>query len=84
VETVRPEALAEEVDRFHPRVVISSRSRIASLNRVLVWVELSLDPTRPTKIHVGGRCTEIINPTLERLLTIIDELEQSTRMNDDN
>ena len=75
-------ALEEELERFDPQVVfcggrkeeeeeeeeVGSRSRTA-------WIELSLDPTRPTKIRVGGCYLELVNPTLERLLEAIDGSE---------
>ena len=37
------------------------------------WIELSLDPTQPTKIRVGERYLERTNPTLSELVEIIDE-----------
>jgi hypothetical protein len=42
------------------------------------WVELSVDPTLPTKVSAGGRCYERTNPTLEELLGVLDEIEQLT------
>jgi hypothetical protein len=84
VEVVEPETLEEEVKRFKPEMVISSRPRIASSNSVSAWVELSLDYARPTKLHVGRRYSEVVNPTIEELFAIIDELEQLTATDCDN
>jgi hypothetical protein len=42
-----------------------------------------VDLLRPTKICVGGSYSERINPTLEVLLTVIDEVEELIRMNED-
>jgi hypothetical protein len=84
VEIAEPEALEEEVVRLRPEVVISSRPRTDSSGGVAAWVELSVDPTRPTKICVGGQYAEMVNPTLERLLAVIDELEQLEQTNGDN
>jgi hypothetical protein len=84
VETVGLEALGEKVERFDPQVVISSLSRIASSDGVSAWIELSIDPARPTKIHAGERCSEMLNPTLDKLLAVIDELDHSDVTNADN
>ncbi len=72
------------MERFDPQVVISSQPRIASADGVSAWIELSVDSTRPTKIHAGGRCSEMSNPTLDKLLTVVDELEHPGRTNADN
>jgi hypothetical protein len=66
--------LEEEVARFGPQVLIGSRP--ADSGRWANWVEISVDPTGPTKVSVGGRYSERPNPTLEELLGIIDEIEQ--------
>ena len=47
----------------------------------MAWVELSVDPTRPSKICVGGRYSESTNPTLEVLLAVIDEVEELIQTN---
>jgi hypothetical protein len=79
VETVGLEALGEKVDRFDPQVVISSLSRTAGSDSVSAWIELSIDPARPTKIHTGERCSEMLNPTLDKMLAVIDELDRLRR-----
>jgi hypothetical protein len=84
VETVGMEVLGEKVERFDPQVVISSLSRIANSDGVSAWIELSIDPARPTKIHTGKRCSEMYNPTLDKLLAAIDELDHSDVTNADN
>jgi hypothetical protein len=84
VETVGLEALEEKVERFGPQVVISSLSRIASSDGLSAWIELSIDPARPTKIYAGERCSEMINPTVDKLLAVLDELEHSDVTNVDN
>ncbi len=76
VETTDLEALEEEVKRFEPQVLICSQPKPADSGVWVAWVELSVDPTRPTKLSVGGRHFERTNPTLEELLGIIDEAEQ--------
>ena len=76
VETADLEALEEEVARFEPQVLICSRTEPVDSGGWAAWVELSVDPTRPTRVSVGGRHYERTNPTLEELLGIIDEAEQ--------
>jgi hypothetical protein len=74
VESVTLEALEEELERFNPHVVICSGNKDVELRRKRTWIELSLDPTQPTKISVGGRSLERINPGVDALVEIIDEL----------
>jgi hypothetical protein len=47
------------------------------------WVELSVDPLRPTKICVGGCRSERTNPSVEMLLTVVDEVERVVAEGDD-
>ena|SRR5215216_6588728 len=75
VEAAALEALEEEVERFEPKVVICSGHKTVDSGGRPAWIELSLDPTSPTKISVGGRYLERTNPTLEELLEVIDEVE---------
>ncbi len=76
VETADLEALEEEVRRFEPQMLICSRPKPMDSGIWPAWVELSLEPTRPTKISIGGRYFERTNPALEELLGVIDEAEQ--------
>jgi len=72
--------LEGELARRDPEVVVCSRpGRPAEAEGRLAWVELPLDPTRPTKISLGGRRSESTNPTLETLLAVIDEAEGLSR-----
>jgi hypothetical protein len=54
-------------------VICSGRKAVDKGGR-LAWIELSLDPTSPTKISVGQRRWERTNSTLEDLLEVIDEV----------
>lgn len=85
LETLRPRAevaaisldqLEGELARLDPEVVVCSRpgGTTESEGR-LAWVELSLDPGRPTKIVFGERHSESTNPALEELLAVMDEAE---------
>ena len=73
VGTADPDALEEETARFEPEVVICCRPSATDSNDGPAWIELSLDPLRPSNIRVGDRRWESTNLTLEESLGIIDE-----------
>ena len=75
VEGTTIEAFVEALARLDPQWVFRNGHESVESARRMAWIELSLDPTRPTKISVGGHYFERINPTVEELLEIIDELE---------
>lgn len=72
-------ALDEEISRFDPQVIVCSRPCAADPGDGRAWVELSLDPTRPSKVRRDGGCLELENPTLESLLKVVDEVERHAR-----
>ena len=74
VEITSLETLEKELERFDPQVVICSRPEDVESSDRLAWIELSLDPTQPTKVRVGGRYLERTNPTVEEFLKVIDEV----------
>ena len=76
VHTVNLDALAQEVERWVPHVVICSRANTVDPGGRPAWIVLPTDPTRPARICVGGRYSEQANPTVEVLLGIIDEVEK--------
>jgi len=61
-------------------VVISSQPKATSGADVTAWIELSLDPDRRSKVCVGTRHSEILNPNLDRLLAVIDQAEETARI----
>ncbi|MDQ5830554.1 MAG: hypothetical protein M3324_12015 [Actinomycetota bacterium] len=80
VESTTLEALKEELERFDPQVVICEGHEDEEPDdRPAAWIELSFDPTLPTKISVGGRHLERTNPTMEELLEVIDGLKLTHR-----
>jgi hypothetical protein len=81
VETATLDALGEAVERFDPELVFCSRPNTVDPGGRMAWVELAVDPTRPSKICVGGRYSESTNPTLEVLLAVIDEVEELVQTN---
>jgi hypothetical protein len=76
VTSVGLEELEVELAHLDPDVVISSAASRAGFGERLAWVELSLDPARPSMVCVGGRYAERINPDLEALLEVVDEAER--------
>jgi F420-dependent methylenetetrahydromethanopterin dehydrogenase len=76
VESTNLEALAQEVERTDPHVVICTRPNTVDPGRRPAWVVLPTDPTQPARICIGGRYSERANPTIEVLLGIVDEVEE--------
>jgi hypothetical protein len=76
VETSGLDTLEEEIARIDPHVVVCCVPATMGPGDRVAWVELSIDPTRPTVICVGGRYSEVLNPALEVLLGVIDEAER--------
>ncbi len=76
VESANLDALAQEIERLDPHVVICSRPNTVDPGRRPAWVVLPTDPIRPARICIGGRYSERVNPTVEVLLGIVDEVEE--------
>jgi hypothetical protein len=83
VETASLDALRERIKRFDPDLVICSGHEVVDSDSRLAWVDLSVDPTRPAKVSVGGRHSELTNSTLEALLVVIDDVEELIQKNND-
>jgi hypothetical protein len=83
VETTGLDELGERMKRFDPQVVVCSHPNTVEPGGRLAWVELSLDPTRPTKVCVGGRYSEFSSPTLEALLGVIEQTEELEQTHQD-
>jgi hypothetical protein len=68
------DTLEAEMARLDPHVVVCSLPAPAGPSeKTLAWVMLSMDPSRPTVVHLDGRCFEWRNPTLEPILGVVDE-----------
>jgi hypothetical protein len=84
--TVATSALGElggQIEAFDPDLVISTQVNCTDLGGRNAWVELSVDPLRPTEICVGGRRSEQTNPTVEVLLAVVDEVERALGKGED-
>ena len=74
------EQLEAEVERFEPHLVICSapipdnpvEDRIAR-------IELSPEPSEPSRFRVGERSWECTNPTLSEILPVIEETKKLLR-----
>src|SRR5918995_4291021 len=77
--TVNPEEIGATAKQFGPDVVIGSPIKKADMENVPAWVELSLDPARSSKVNVRGYYSEIVNPTLDKLMMIIEEVAPMNR-----
>ena len=77
--TVGPEEVGATAKRFGPDVVIGNPIKVADVENVPAWVELSLDPARSSRVNVKGYHSEIVNPTLDKLMMIIEEVAPMNR-----
>ena len=67
------EGLEEALERFGPQVVIcGGHEDVEADHSRPAWIELSLDPTRPSKISVGKRRLERTNLGVKELLEVLD------------
>jgi hypothetical protein len=76
VSTSTLEELGERIEAFDPDLVICTQAGSIGQRGRIAWVELSVDPLRPSKIRVGRRCSERTNPSVEALLAVVDEVEE--------
>ncbi len=74
VMTVKPEEVAGATRRLRPDVVIGSPLDEVDVGGVPAWVELSLDPSRASRVNVNASYSEMVNPTLDELLVVIEEV----------
>ncbi len=82
VAIVTLDELEAEVKRLDPQLVIfCGRPDLAEAlgDEVPSWVRLSQHPERPWRIRVGERRWELLNPTLEELVSVLDETERLLR-----
>jgi len=82
VVTAEPEKLRAVAKRFEPDIVIGGQFKYEDLLGVPAWIQLSLDSAHSTKVRMDGHYSEISNPTLDKLLAIIEQVAQLTRTND--
>jgi hypothetical protein len=83
VATVGLEAPQAEVTHLDPHLVICSSLDpfLEQEGKLLAWVELSVDPHQSSRFCASGRRWESLNPSLEELLSVVDETEQLLNSN---
>jgi hypothetical protein len=85
---LRPEAdvascrlaeIGEQVESFDPHLVVSSGQNTVDPGGRAAWYRLSPEPGEPSEACLSGRHTHRPNPSLEDLLSFIDEVEALVR-----
>ncbi len=79
VTAVSLRALASEVKRLEPHLVVSSRSSAADPGGGTAWYKLSHEPDEPSEVCLCGRRSRSENPGLEELVAVVDEVEEAIR-----
>ena len=62
-----------------PYLVICSQPNTVDPGGRPAWVELPPDPERLAEICLDGERSEVINPALDELLSVVDETERLAR-----
>jgi hypothetical protein len=66
------EALEEEIDRFKPDLVVAEPPVPENPGfKVPAWIELSIDPSQPSRFRVGQRQWESLNPGINELMGVV-------------
>jgi len=73
VRGANPQGLHAELRRFGPQVVVYAGPPAPIPDLLPCWVELSLDPARPTVLWTGRVRREVASLSAEGLLAVIDE-----------
>ena len=88
IRRLRPEAdvascrlaeMGEQVESFDPHLVVSSGPNTVDPGGRAAWYRLSPEPGEPSEACLSGRRTHRPNPSLEDLLSFIDEVEALVR-----
>lgn len=71
VATARTDDLPDALERLEPDLVICSRP---DAGYGAAWIELSMEPGEPSRVRVGEHRSEIVNPPLDFILSVVDEV----------
>lgn len=69
-------ALKDHLDRFVPHLVVSSESNTVDPGGTAAWIEISPEPAELSTFWLDGQHSELSNPRLTELLTLVDEAEE--------
>ena len=72
-------SLGTRVESFDPDLVVSSRKNTVDPGGRAAWYKLSHEPDEPSEACLGGRRWRRLNPPLDDLLSLIDEVEALVR-----
>ncbi len=67
--------IGEQLESFDPHLVVSSGPNTVDPGGRVAWYRLSTEPDEPSEACLGGRRWQRPNPTLEDLLSLIEEVE---------
>ena len=67
--------IGDQVESFDPHLVVSSSPNTVDPGGRTAWYRLSPEPDEPSEACLGGRRWQTLNPPLEELLSLIDEVE---------
>ena len=81
VETIGADALMEGLAGFTPQAVICSRPEGPVPAGRVAWIELPPEPDQTARARLGDRHFELDNPSLEKVLEVVDEAELLLRTN---
>jgi hypothetical protein len=70
------EDLKDQLERFVPHLVVCSKSNTVPSGGVAAWIELSPEPSEPSKFCIDGEHSGASNPELAELLKVVDEAEE--------
>jgi hypothetical protein len=73
VRLASPRGLHGELRRFGPQIVVHAGPPVPIPDLLPCWVELSLDPSVATVFRTGRVRREVLNPSIEHLMAVIDE-----------
>jgi len=68
-----PCRMYSELRRFGPQIVLYAGPPTPVPDLLPCWIELSIEPCRPTVLRAGKVRKEVLNPSLSGLLALIDE-----------
>lgn len=73
VSTTYPERAPESSRHPWPDLVICNQP---DPGESLAWLELSMEPGLPSVLRIGEHRSRIANPSLEEILSVVDEVER--------
>lgn len=81
VESIGADALTEGLARFAPQAVICSRPEGRAPAGRVAWIELPPEPGQTACARLGDSRFELDNPSLEKVLEVVDRAELLLRNN---